>query len=123
MHDRVRPGREPRQRKGGLRLLEASRLEDRGGERFLAPGRWLDQERSFAIRCPTGDSDPPRPHGASLTEDFTFVPPAAPQHLDIVMLFGEGIEEMAFTGISLAAEPPWVDPGPIIGPVDSGFAG
>jgi hypothetical protein len=48
------------------------------------------------------------------TVDFTFVPPAPPNALDIVITLYPGIEFMEFTAISLAQEPPWVEPGPLI---------
>jgi hypothetical protein len=57
------------------------------------------------------------------TVDFTFVSPAAPQPLEIVMELGKGIEAMAFMEISLAEAPPVVDPGPAIDPGGSGHAG
>jgi hypothetical protein len=46
--------------------------------------------------------------------DFTFVSPAAPQPLDIVMDVHPGVRYMGFKEISLAAQPPWVEPGPLI---------
>jgi hypothetical protein len=54
------------------------------------------------------------------TVDFTFVPPTAPQPLEIVIELLPGIEAMAFTGISLAAAPPHIDPGPVFDPGASG---
>jgi hypothetical protein len=54
------------------------------------------------------------------TVDFTFVPPAAPQPLEIVIELLPGIEAMAFTGISLAAARPDIDPGPVLDPGASG---
>jgi hypothetical protein len=55
--------------------------------------------------------------------DFMFVPPAAPQFLEIVMEFLPGIEPMAFTEIALAAAPPHIDPKPVLDPGSSGRAG
>jgi hypothetical protein len=55
------------------------------------------------------------------TVDFTFVPPAAPQPLEIVMELTPGIEDMLFTGISLAAAPIVVDPGPVFDPDGPGI--
>jgi hypothetical protein len=57
------------------------------------------------------------------TVDFMFVPPAAPQFLEIVMEFLPGIEPMAFTEIALAAAPPHIDPKPVLDPGSSGRAG
>jgi hypothetical protein len=54
------------------------------------------------------------------TVDFTFVPPAPPQYLEIVMELLPGIQEFAFMGISLGSEPPVVHPGPVFDPGDSG---
>jgi hypothetical protein len=48
------------------------------------------------------------------TVDFTFVPPAAPEPLEIIMEYSELIEEMAFTGVSLGPEPLWIEPEPPI---------
>lgn len=58
-----------------------------------------------------------RTFGAAVhTVDFTFLPADPPEYgLDIVMGLEPGIEEMAFAGISLGAEPPWIGPGPIQG--------
>lgn len=57
------------------------------------------------------------------TVDFMFVPPAAPEYLEIVMEFLPGIEAMAFTEIALAAAPPHIDPEPVLDPGSSGRAG
>ena len=55
--------------------------------------------------------------------DFVFVPPAAPQYLEIVMEFLPGIEAMAFSEIALAAAPPHIDPEPVLDPGSCGGAG
>jgi hypothetical protein len=57
------------------------------------------------------------------TVDFMFVPPAAPEYLEIVMEFLPGIEAMAFTEIALAAAPPHIDPEPVLDAGSSGRAG
>ena len=52
-----------------------------------------------------------------------FVPPAAPEYLEIVVEFLPGIEAMAFTEIALAAAPPHIDPEPVLDSGSSGRAG
>jgi hypothetical protein len=71
----------------------------------------------FIAYVPTGPGQFEVPVDGSFghhTVDFTFVSPPAPDRLDILMGFWEGIEEMAFAGISVGAEPPWIEPEPPI---------
>jgi hypothetical protein len=83
--------------------LEASRLEDGSGERFLAPGPWLDEERSFAIRSPCKSRKaglleirrPPRRHGSQVPLFVNLVchtrpKLAAPQSRDHVNVLAHG---------------------------------